>query len=124
MTTNNLGGSMNCLPRYKVLFWVSDSGKKPVADWLKALPKEDKMYLGGLLKDLAYDGPNSRPKVFKHIAGDLWEIRDLRKGAGFRIYFGFDGDTICIVLNSGNKSSQNRNIELAHERLKGLTDGF
>ena len=109
-------------PRYKVFFWVSDSGKKPVAEWMKNLPVVDKKYLGGLLRDLSYDGPNSRPNCFKHLEGALWEIRDLRKGAGYRIYFGFDGETICIVVNAGKKTSQTRDISLAKKRLKQIED--
>jgi putative addiction module killer protein len=109
-------------PRYEVYFWVNEKGRKPVADWMKTLSIEDRKYLGGLLRDLAYDGPMARPKCFKNLDAQLWEIRDLRKGAGFRIYFGFDGKTICIVVNAGNKSSQTRDISLAKERLSQLED--
>ncbi len=89
---------------------------------MKTLSTEDRKYLGGLLRDLAYDGPLSRPKFFKHLNEQLWEIRDLRKGAGFRIYFGFDGKTICIVVHAGEKSSQARDIKLAKVRLRQLED--
>ena len=109
-------------PYYKVYFWTSQSGKKPVAEWLKALPKEDKLYLGNLIKDLAYDGPYARPKCFKHFKQALWEIRDLRKGAGYRIYFGFDGESICLVVHAGSKKSQDRDIELALERIKSVEE--
>jgi len=107
-------------PNFEVYFWANDGGKKPVAEWMKKLPLKDRLYLGGLLRDLAFDGPSSRPNSFKHLDGALWEIRDLRKGPGFRIYFGFDGESICIVVNSGNKSSQSRDIVLAKDRLKEI----
>jgi hypothetical protein len=106
--------------RYRVLFWINENGGKPVADWMKALSMDDRKYLGGLLRDLAFDGPVARPKVFKHLEGILWEIRDLRKGAGYRIYFGFDGETVCVVVHSGDKGSQRRDIELAKLRVKDL----
>ena len=109
-------------PNYKVYFWVNDNGKKPVAEWMKQLPVKDRMYLVGLLRDLAYDGPPGRPGCFKHLDGSLWEIRDLRKGPGYRIYFGFDGEVICIVLHSGKKNSQARDISLAKDRLKKLEE--
>ena len=102
---------------FDVRFWVNAGGEKPVAEWLKKLPIEDKLYLGSLLRDLATAGPFIRPKVFKHLIGSLWEIRDLRKGPGYRIYFGFDGVTVCLVAASGNKSSQERDLETAKERL-------
>ena len=103
---------------FDVRFWANEAGVKPVAEWLKGLTLQDRLYLGGLIRDLALAGPFSRPKVFHHLTGSLWEIRDLRKGAGFRIYFGFDGDSICLVSASGDKSSQNRDIPLAKQRLR------
>ncbi len=97
---------------YQVVFWENSKREKPVAKWIKKLPKKDRDYLGTLLRDLAYDGPAARPKVFKHLDGILWEIRDLRSpGPGFRIYFGFDGETICLVVTSGNKDTQQQDIE-------------
>ncbi len=104
---------------FRVLFWGSESGDKPVADWMKSLETRDRIYVGDLLRDLAFDGPLSRPKVFKHLLGSLWECRDLRRpGPGFRIYFGFDGFVICVVVAAGNKNSQKRDIELAKKRLR------
>lgn len=113
-----MGGDIK--PNYQVYFWENEAGKKPVAEWLKSLPRDDRLYLGGLLRDLAFDGPFARPKVFKHLDRKLWEMRDLRKGPGYRIYFGFDGESVCIVLQAGNKGSQKRDIELAIERLEDL----
>jgi putative addiction module killer protein len=103
------------------LFWVNPNGEKPVAEWLKSLPSKDKVYLAGLFRDLANDGPASRPKVFKHLDGALWEVRDLRSPSpGFRVYFGFDGNITVVVVAAGTKDSQSRDIELARERLKEI----
>ncbi len=75
--------------------------------------------MAGLFRDLANDGPGSRPKVFKHLDRELWEIRDLRSpGPGFRVYFGFDGKVIVVVVAAGTKDSQQRDILTAKERLK------
>jgi putative addiction module killer protein len=105
---------------FSVLFWVNESGHKPVADWMRVLPLKDRLYLAGLFRDLANDGPESRPKVFKHLEGSLWEIRDMRSpGPGFRVYSGFDGNTIVVVVAGGTKDSQQRDIVTARERLKG-----
>jgi putative addiction module killer protein len=108
--------------RYKVIFWQTDKGEKPVAQWLNALPVKDQEYLGNIFFDLAHDGPLSRPKVFKHLDGQLWEIKDKRSpGPGYRIYFGFDGDVICLVLHAGDKGTQDRDIKLAQKRLDGVS---
>lgn len=108
------------MAKYKVVFWENERKEKPVADWLRALSSEDRRYLGDIFYDLAMDGPHVRHKVFKHLEDALWEIRDLRKGAGYRIYFGFDGDVICIVVHAGDKGSQKRDIKLAKERLEKI----
>ena len=113
------GAKLLVKSHYSVLFWVSTSGQKPVAEWLKAISPRDKLYLAGLFRDLANDGPNARPKVFKHLDDNLWEIRDLRSpGPGFRVYFGFNGITIVVVVAAGNKRSQQKDIAMAKVRLK------
>ena len=109
------------MSRFTVLFWEAENGDKPVADWLKTLSLEDRRYLGDLFYDLATDGPASRPKVFKHLEESLWEIRDLRKGSGYRIYFGFNSETICIVVHAGNKRTQSQDIKLAKKRVGDLS---
>ena len=109
---------------FRVLFWVSETGEKPVADWIKDLEARDRIYVGDILRDLACDGPLGRPKVFKHLVSSLWECRDLRSpGPGFRIYFGFNGDVICVVVAAGDKNSQKRDIDLAKKRLR-MTEGW
>ena len=108
------------MSNYKVLVWQNRDGEKPVAKWMKSLRKEDQIYLADIFRDLATDGPFSRPKVFKHLEGELWEIKDKRSpGPGFRIYFGFNGaQIVCLVVHAGSKKSQERDIELAKKRLK------
>jgi putative addiction module killer protein len=105
---------------YQVLFWQNPNGDKPVAKWLKSLSKADQLHLGTLFKDLAIDGPLLHPKTFKHLEGDLWEMRDLRSpGPGYRVYFGWQRNrAVCLVAHGGDKGTQKRDIELAKQRLK------
>ncbi len=37
-------------------------------------------------------------------------------GPGYRVYLGFDGDTIIVILAGGDKSSQSKDIEAAKAR--------
>lgn len=44
-------------------------------------------------------------------------VRELRigVGAGYRVYFGRDGEAVVILLCGGDKGSQKRDIETAKE---------
>jgi len=43
-------------------------------------------------------------------------------GAGYRIYFGEDGDKIVVILCGGDKSSQSKDIEFAQNCWKDYKD--
>lgn len=42
-------------------------------------------------------------------------VRELRipEGKGYRVYYGWDGETVVILLCGGNKDSQSADIEAA-----------
>ena len=44
-------------------------------------------------------------------------VNELRisEGQGYRVYYGREGDEVVILLCGGNKSSQNKDIQLAKE---------
>jgi len=46
-------------------------------------------------------------------ASGLYEIRDLSKGPGYRVYFGNEGAKIILLLIGGDKSSQKADIKTA-----------
>ena len=48
----------------------------------------------------------------KHLREGVFELR-LFFGAGYRIYFGEDGDSFIVLLCGGNKNNQDRNIQTA-----------
>ncbi len=98
----------------KVIIYQDASGKEPFTRWLKKL------------RD-----PSSRRRILKRLhrieSGNYGDnksvgngIRELRFffGAGYRVYFGEDGDTLVILLCGGDKDSQNRDIEKAKNYWK------
>ncbi len=57
--------------------------------------------------------PHSRP-----LGDGLFELRDRRYG--YRIYYGFSGKHLIILLAAGNKTSQERDMKIARERLSKI----
>lgn len=49
---------------------------------------------------------------FKPVGAGVNELRFFF-GAGYRVYFGEDGDTLVVLLCGGDKSSQRSDIEQA-----------
>lgn len=50
----------------------------------------------------------------KAVGAGVWELR-LHFGPGYRIYIGFCGSDVVILLNGGEKSGQERDIRCAKE---------
>jgi len=53
--------------------------------------------------------------AFTRVGGGVLEYR-VDFGAGYRVYFGLDGDTLVILLGGGTKKRQQRDIEIAKSR--------
>lgn len=54
------------------------------------------------------------PGDVRPIGGGLSELR-INTGPGYRVYYLKDGNTFVLLLCGGDKSSQQRDIEMAHE---------
>ncbi len=56
---------------------------------------------------------------YKSVGGELQELRFF-SGAGYRVYFIIRNGRCVILLAGGAKDTQARDIQKAHELLKGL----
>ena len=50
----------------------------------------------------------------KSVGSGVMELR-LAFGSGYRVYYGLDGEKLVVLLVGGDKSSQDKDIKLAHE---------
>ncbi len=50
----------------------------------------------------------------KSLGDGVFELR-ITRGPGIRIYFGFEGNNLVIIISGGDKSSQSKDIKRAKE---------
>lgn len=92
-----------------VIFYRNAAGNEPFSDWLNSL--RDSVARRRILTRLRRLELGNYGD-FKAIGSGVNELRFFF-GAGYRVYFGEDGDTLVVLLCGGNKSSQRRDIEQA-----------
>jgi putative addiction module killer protein len=88
--------------------YITPQGKNPFRDWLKGLDIAVQARIQARV--LRFEGGNLGDH--KAVGGGVWEAR-LDFGPGYRLYFGKDGDAVILILASGDKSSQTRDIAAA-----------
>lgn len=108
---------METEPR-EVLYYKKEEGVVPFLKWLYSI--EDRVTKAKI-----------RIRIDRVAAGDLGDYRSvgdgvnelrLNYGPGYRIYFGFDGQKIIVILCGGDKGSQNKDIRLAKEYWKNYKE--
>jgi putative addiction module killer protein len=93
---------------YEIEIYSDDRGREPFTEWVDSLEKTDQVRIDTRL-DRVISGNMGD---YKHIDGNIHELR-FKNHSGFRIYYAMDGNTIVILLNGGNKDTQNRDLERA-----------
>jgi putative addiction module killer protein len=92
-----------------IIVFRDSAGREPFTDWLNSLrdPTTRRRILQRLFRvESGHYGD------FKSVGEGVNELR-LFFGAGYRIYFGEDGDKIVVLLSGGDKNSQRRDIQQA-----------
>lgn len=103
----------NTLPK-NVIVYQDAAGKEPFTKWLKNL--RDPSTRRRVLKRL-YRVENGNYGDFKSVGKGVHELR-LFFGAGYRICFGEDGETVVVLLCGGDKDSQHQDIQKAQSYWK------
>jgi putative addiction module killer protein len=89
----------------------TETGNHPFKKWVKSL--KDKTTVARIYARLTRlevgNFGDARP-----VGNGVMELR-FTFGGGIRIYFGHDGEKIVVLLNGGDKSSQEKDIQVSHE---------
>ena len=97
-------------PKERIIkVFVSSDGRSPIEEWLRGI------------KDDATRA-RIRTRISRLRTGNFGDTKSLRAGVyelrldfgpGYRIYYAIMEQTIVLLLNGGNKSSQKKDIEKA-----------
>lgn len=101
----------------QVIFYKNRQGKEPVKDWLLSLDNSTRIKVVKRLERIYDDNFGD----FKQIAPNLFELRFFF-GKGYRIYYTIEDDVVVILLYSGDKSAQSRDIAIAKNYLQELKE--
>ena len=104
-----------------VYFYKESSGSTPVLNWLKELPKSDRLLIGQDLQTLQFRWPLGMPLV-RSLDHGMWEFRSHLHNRIARIIFVVNNNQI-VALHGFIKKTQKtpqQDLKLALTRLKKL----
>ena len=104
-----------------VKFYRSDSGKEPVREWLKDLPKEERRMIGADIKTVQYGWPVGMPLV-RPMQDGLFELRINLRNKIARILLCFSDNTLILLhaFIKKTKTTPNSDLKLARNRKKAI----
>lgn len=93
-----------------IKYYVHKLGNVPFKKWFHSLKdiKGQQVILSRLTRIERGNMGDCEP-----VGQGVNELR-IHFGPGYRVYFGFDGKTVVILLIGGDKKTQNKDIETAH----------
>lgn len=91
--------------------YKTSSGKEPYIEWEKKL---DTTTLARIDSRLTRIRESDNFGVYEPVGEGVFELK-FDFGPGYRVYFGFETDTLLILLLGGYKKGQQRDINKAKE---------
>lgn len=111
-------------PTYKVIFYRTAQGAEPVREWLQSLEKLERFQLGKAIQVLQMNGPALSMPYACPLGGGLFELRERIGRVRYRVFYGFDGGRIVVLLHAALKDQRviEDDLALARRRLKDYFD--
>lgn len=94
----------------EIVYYQCENGKIPYLEWYKTLDKSLKIIVDKRISKIERDLWGD----YKRLSEELFEFKFVN---GLRIYFTKKDNKIILLLNGGNKSKQNKDIELAQKYI-------
>lgn len=95
----------------QIIIYETITGRQPFAEWLDALKdRRGRAVIRARLNRLLFGNFGD----CKSVGNGIFELR-IFFGPGYRVYFGYEAETVVILLCGGDKSSQKRDVLLARK---------
>jgi putative addiction module killer protein len=104
--------------KWTIEYWAENDADSPVDTMLDSLTNEQLKSLAKELSLLSCYGNTLRLPHSRTLGKGLFELREGK--FGYRIYYTFLKNTVIVLLQGGDKSSQQRDIIVARKRLTKL----
>jgi putative addiction module killer protein len=91
-----------------IQFYVNENGNSPFSDWFNDLDSQAVAKVTISVERLRCGNFSN----IKTVGEGVQEYR-INWGAGYRLYFGFDGKSIVVLLIGGTKQRQDKDIKHA-----------
>ena len=107
--------------RLMARFYRTESGEEPVRDWLKDLPKEDRLAIGVDIKTVEFGWPIGMP-VCRPMGAGLFEVRTRLKNRIARVLFCVSEGELLLLHGFIKKTQKtpSGDLDLAKRRQKEL----
>jgi phage-related protein len=103
------------------VFYRTEQGAEPVRDWLKTLPRADRLLIGEDIKDVEFSWPVGLP-LCRSLGQGLWEVRtDLRDRIA-RVFFCIHEEQMVLLHGIVKKTQKTppADLDLARKRKREL----
>ena len=99
-------------------YWHDNQSKGSLEHWFDSLTKEQFTSLAREIKLLEHYGNELKLPHSRSLGKGLFELREHRYG--YRVYYTFHPGQIIVLLDAGNKSTQEKDIIIARQRATAL----
>lgn len=99
------------LAMMKLVQYLDNLGRSPFESWFKRINAQAAAKITTALVRL--EGGNF--SNIKSLGSGVYELK-VDFGLGYRVYYGYDGQKIVVLLAGGTKKRQNKDIETAKKR--------
>lgn len=106
------------MDKWRIEYLGSEKGKSHVERWIDKLTPEQLKSVAKELAMLRMAGAELKLPHSKALGKGLFELRDRK--LRYRIYYGFKGHRMIILLAAGDKKSQEKDIKVARKRLSQI----